>query len=126
MQPVEQRPYADDPGALMLTITDDMMHEAMQVLSSDAHAKAKAAFDKMVAEEKVLLARLSREANDAKTVDARRDYALCHPFYSDFLERKALVSEAYYEARDRRDSAEAVTRAWQTLRADSRAAERVR
>lgn len=111
---------------MSLLITDDMMHDAMAILSSDAHAKAKAAFDKMVAEEKVLLARLGREANDAKSEAARRDYALCHPLYSDFLERKAFVSELYYEARDRRDSAEAVTRAWQTLKADARAAERIR
>lgn len=109
-----------------MEITDDMMHEAMAILASDAHAKAKAAYDKMGAEEKVLLARLGSQANDAKSADARRDYALCHPYYSDFLERKNLICEAYYEARDRRESAEAVTRAWQTLKADARAAERVR
>ena len=74
----------------------------------------------------MLLARLGRECNEAKTEAARTTYALCHPYYADFLERQALVAQAYYEARDRRDSAEAVTRAWQTMKADARAAERVR
>jgi hypothetical protein len=107
-------------------ITDDMMHEAMAILASDAHAKAKAAHEKTEREAKVLLAKLGREANDAKTEAARITYALCHPYYADFLERQALIAQAYYEARDRRDSAEAVTRAWQTLKADARAAERIR
>lgn len=110
----------------MLTITDDMMHDAMAILASDEHAKAKAAHEKTEREGKALLARLGKEANDCKTEAARQAFALCHPYYSDFLERQALVAEAYYMARDRRDSAEAVTRAWQTLKADARAAERIR
>jgi hypothetical protein len=110
----------------MITITDDMMHDAMAILASDEHAKAKAAHEKTEREAKVLLARLGKEANDCKTEAARQAFALCHPYYGDFLERQALVARAYYEARDRRDSAEAVTRAWQTLKADARAAERVR
>lgn len=111
---------------MALEITDDMMHDAMQVLSSNRHAVAKAAHEKTEREAKVLLAKLGREANDAKTEAARVAYAMCHPYYADFLERQALVAEAYYEARDRRDAAEAITRAWQTLKADARAAERVR
>lgn len=110
----------------MIEITDDMMHDAMAILASPAHARAKAAHEKTEREGKVLLARLGRESNDAKTEAARITYALCHPYYADFLERQALVAEAYYEARDRRDSAEAVTRAWQTMKADARAAERIR
>lgn len=110
----------------MITITDDMMHEALAILASDEHAKAKAAHEKTEREAKVLLARLGKEANDCKTEAARSAFALCHPYYADFLERQALIAEAYYQARDRRDSAEAVTRAWQTMKADARAAERVR
>lgn len=109
----------------MIEITDDMMHEAMAILASSDHARAKAAHEKTEREAKVLLARLGREGNE-KTEAARQAYALCHPYYADFLERQALVAQAYYEARDRRDSAEAVTRAWQTMKADARAAERVR
>ena len=110
----------------MITITDDMMSNALAILASDEHAKAKAAHEKTEREAKVLLARLGKEANECKTEAARSAFALCHPYYGDFIERQAAVAQAYYEARDRRDSAEAVTRAWQTLRADARKAESIR
>lgn len=110
---------------MTLNITDDMMDAALQVLASPEHAEAKAWFEKLERQKKVMLARLEREANDT-SVRGRETYALTHPHYAALLEDIDQAEKAYYLARDRRDSSEAVTRAWQTGKADARAAERVR
>jgi hypothetical protein len=110
---------------MTLNVTDDMMDAALQILASPAHAEAKAWFEKLDRQRKVMLARLEREANDT-SVRGRETYALTHPHYAALLEQIDLAESTYLVARDRRDSAEAVTRAWQTGKADARAAERVR
>jgi hypothetical protein len=106
-------------------VTDDMMHSAMQVLASDQHAELRARYESLDRRRKVLLARLERESN-AKTQRERETYALTHPHYQDFLDGLDDVEKDYFLAKDRRDNAEATTRAWQTMRSDIRAAERVR
>lgn len=108
-----------------LDVSDDMMSAAMSVLASDDHALARARYEKLDRQRKVLLARLEREAN-AKSVRERETYALTHPHFLALLEEIDQAEESYFKAKDRRDSAEAVTRAWQTSKADARAAERVR
>jgi hypothetical protein len=110
---------------MAVIVTDDMMHSAMQVLASVQHAELRARYDSMDRRRKVLLARLERESN-AKTQRERETYALTHPHYQDFLDGLDDVEKAYFQAKDSRDNAEAVTRAWQTSKADARAAERVR
>lgn len=109
----------------MLIVTDDMMHAAMHVLASTHHAEAKARYEKMDRQKKVILARLERESNET-SVRGRETYALTHPHYQAFLEELEAVEAGYFKAKDSRDSAEAITRAWQTGKADARAAERVR
>lgn len=108
-----------------LHIDDDMMSAAMMVLASDDHATARARYEKLDRHRKVLLARLEREAN-AKTQRERESYALTHPHFTALLEEIDAAEADYFKAKDRRDSAEAITRAWQTCKADARAAERVR
>lgn len=105
--------------------TDEMMHSAMQVLASDQHAELRARYESLDRRRKVLLARLERESN-AKTQRERETYALTHPHYQAMCEDIEETERGYYIAKDRRDNAEAVTRAWQTSKADARAAERVR
>lgn len=108
-----------------LDISDDMMSAAMQVLASEDHAAARARYEKLDRQRKVLLARLEREAN-GKTQRERESYALTHPHFTALLEEIDQAEVDFFRAKDRRDSAEAVTRAWQTCKADARAAERVR
>jgi hypothetical protein len=110
---------------MSVIVTDDMMHAAMQVLASGQHAELRARYESMDRRRKMLLARLERESN-AKTQRERETYALTHPHYQDFLDGLDEVEKAYYAAKDGRDNAEAITRAWQTSKADARAAERVR
>ena len=107
----------------MFEFTEEKRDWALEVLHGDRHARAKAAFEKMDREKKVILARLTREAND-KTVSEREGYALTHPHYAAFLENLGTVEEEYYLAKDERDSADAYLRAWQTQRADQRGFDR--
>lgn len=106
-------------------ITDEMVEKALAILNSVRHARARLAFEKQDRSKKVLLARLERESN-AKTQRERETYALTHPHYQDFLDQLNLIEEEFYEAKDERDSADAVIRAWQTQSSNARAAERVR
>lgn len=108
-----------------MNITDEMVDRALAILNSARHAQARLAYEKLDREKKVVLARLEREANDT-TQRARETYALTHPHYQAFLEQITLVEEEYFEARDERDSADAVIRAWQTQSSNARSAERVR
>jgi hypothetical protein len=110
---------------MSLIISDDMMHSAMQVLASPQHAELRARYESLDRRRKVMLARLERESN-AKTQRERETFALTHPHFEALSEEIERVTEAYYKAKDSRDNAEAVTRAWQTSKADARAAERVR
>ena len=123
---VEPRTVVEfDDGRPRRIVTDDMMHAAMAVLAGDNHAELRARYDSLDRRRKVLLARLERESN-AKTQRERETYALTHPHYEAMLGDLEQVEAAYYRAKDSRDNAEAITRAWQTSKADARAAERVR
>ncbi len=106
-------------------ITDEMVDRALEILGSARHATARLAYEKSDREKKVVLARLERESND-KTQRERETYALTHPHYQHFLERLGLIEEEYFAAKDERDSADAVIRAWQTQSSNARSMERVR
>src|SRR5687768_4796915 len=95
-----------------LDISDDMMSAAMAVLASDDHALARARYEKLDRLRKVTLARLERESN-GKNQRERETYALTHPHFEALLEEIDRAEADYFLAKDRRDSAEAVTRAWQ-------------
>lgn len=106
-------------------ITEDMVDRALEILNSLRHATARLAYEKTDREKKVVLARLERESND-KTQRERETYALAHPHYDAFRERMDLIEAEYFAAKDERDSADAVIRAWQTQSSNARGAERVR
>lgn len=109
----------------MLNITDETWTKAMEVLASRRHAQAKLVYERLTRQRKALLARLERESN-AKTQRERETYALTHP-HLEALDQLLDVAEGeFYEARDERDSADTVIRAWQTLRSDARTVERMR
>jgi hypothetical protein len=109
----------------MIRISDDTMSEAMAVLAGGRHAIAKVAYERLTRQRKALLARLERESN-GKTQRERETYALGHPHLVALDELLDAAEAEYHAARDERDSAETVTRVWQTVQADARAAERVR
>lgn len=109
----------------MFQITDAHVERALAILNSDRHTKARAAYEKKDREKKVILARLEREAN-LKTVIEKQAYALCHPHYAAYLDDLHLIETEYFAAKDERDAADALLRAWQTASANSRGAERVR
>lgn len=106
-------------------VTDDDVEKALAILNSDRHTRARAAYEKLDREKKVVLARLMREANE-KTVAEREGYALTHPHYAAYLQALSDVEEEYFAAKDERDAADALLRAWQTASANGRFAERVR
>lgn len=110
---------------IRVTLTDDMVDTALVILNSRRHATARLAYEKTDREKKVVLARLERESND-KTQRERETYALTHPHYAAFRERMDLIEDEYFAAKDERDSADAVIRAWQTQSSNERGAERVR
>lgn len=109
----------------MIAISDETAEQAFDALRSSRHAVAKAAYEKMTRQRKVLLARLERESNEG-SVKARETYALTHPHLAAFDEDLALVEAEFFTARDERDSAAALIEGWRTIQANERAAERVR
>lgn len=109
----------------MLHISDETWTKAMEVLDSRRHATAKLIYERTDRERKMLLARLERESN-GKNQRERETYALTHPHYTALLERLDAAEGEFYVARDERDSADTVIRAWQTLRSDARTVERMR
>lgn len=106
-------------------VNDDMMHAALHILNDAEHGRARARFEKLSRERKVLLARLERESN-GKTQRERETYAQTHPHLLALDEELSEVERVYYAAKDRRDSADSAIRVWQTENANARAAERVR
>lgn len=108
-----------------MNIPDDMVEQALSILNSGRHARARLAYEKKDREKKVILARLEREANE-KTMRERETYALTHHHYAYFLEQLSLIEDEYFDARDQRDWAAAIIETWRTVQANNRSAERVR
>lgn len=100
------------------------MDAALQVLRSTRHSRTRAAYEHSEAHLKIILARATI-ASTAKTVDERKNEAMVSDEYAKALEAHRLVSEAYFEARDKREAADAVLRAYQTQQSDNRATGRI-
>lgn len=104
----------------MFHIDDDEVQAAFDVLHSNAHAKTRAAFEHHEKRLKIVLAKASLSV-EGKTVGEREARALTTPEYEAAVATAHLLAEAYHEARDRREAADAVIRAWQTQQSDRRA-----
>lgn len=109
---------------MRFSINDDQIQEAFDVLHSQSHAKARAAYEYAERRLKVALAK-SQLAADGKTVGERDANAQVSEAYQAALKAFHLIAEAYYSERDRRDAASAVIDAWRTQRSDERALGRV-
>lgn len=108
----------------MLHLPEETVQKAFDALQSDAHWSARLVYERTERERKSLLARLEREAPTAEGAKTQRDrerYALCHPHYMALLERLNEAEEAYFKARDVRDSAATIMDVWRTQSADRRA-----
>ncbi len=105
-------------------INDDQIEAAFEVLHSQAHAKARAAYDYAEKRIKAALAKATLEA-DGKTVGERDAKALISESYGAALKHYHLIAENYFSERDRRDAASAVIDAWRTQQSDARAMGRV-
>lgn len=105
-------------------ISDPQIQAAFDVLHSQEHAKARAAYE--YAEKRLKVAFASaRQAANGKTVGDRDDTAQTSESYQAALKAFHLIAENYYSARDRRDAASAVIDAWRTQQSDMRAMGRV-
>lgn len=110
---------------MALQIPDSHVEHALNVLKDGDCARARAAYEFAEKQLKVVLARAAQQSN-AKTVSERDQHAQASPEYERALHDFKAVSELYFVAKDRRDAADAVISAWQTLNANQRAMERVR
>lgn len=108
----------------MIRIPDSHVEHAFELLKSQSHATARAAYEFAEKQLKVTLARAEKQSN-AKTVGERQADALCSAEYERALADFKLIAEAYYRERDRRDAASAVIDAWRTQQSDMRAMGRV-
>lgn len=104
----------------MIRIPDTHVEHAFDLLKSNSHATARAAYEFAEKQLKVVLARAEISSN-GKTVGERQATALCSPEYERALIDFKLVAENYYRERDRRDAASAVIDAWRTQQSDMRA-----
>lgn len=101
-------------------ISDEQVQEAFDVLHSQQHAKARAAYEYAEKRLKIVLAKALIAAN-GKTVGEREASAQASPEYDAATKHFRLLSEAYHMERDRRDAASAVIDAWRTQQSDMRA-----
>lgn len=108
----------------LFLITEDQVQAAFNVLESNRHAKARAAYEYAERRLKVVLAKGALAAN-GKTVGERDATALASPEYEHALREFRLITDQYHEERDRREAAAAVIEAWRTQRSDQRAMGRV-
>ncbi len=101
-------------------ITEEQIQAAFDVLHSNAHAKARAAYEYAGSRIKVAFAR-AQLAAEGKTVGERDAIAQTSEAYGAALKSFHLIAESYYLERDRRDAASAVIDAWRTQQSDQRA-----
>ena len=104
----------------MIRIPDDHVEHAFDVLKSQKHASARAAYEFAEKQLKVVLAKAQLAAN-GKTVGEREASALASPEYERALIDYRLVAQNYHSERDRRDAASAIIDAWRTQQSDMRA-----
>lgn len=105
-------------------ISEPQIQEAFDVLHSQSHAKARAAYD--YASQRIKVAFATAElAAEGKTVGEREARAMTSEAYQAALKAFHLIAENYYSERDRRDAASAVIEAWRTQQSDLRAMGRV-
>lgn len=104
----------------MITIPDSHVEHAFEILRSQKHAAARAAYEFAEKHLKVILAKAALAAN-GKTVGERDATALASPEYERALNAFKLVAESYHGERDRRDAASAIIDAWRTQQSDMRA-----
>lgn len=104
----------------MIRIPDSHVEHAFDLLKSQSHASARAAYEFAEKHLKVVLAKASLAAN-GKTVGEREATALASPEYERALNDFKLIAQTYHGERDRRDAASAVIDAWRTQQSDMRA-----
>jgi uncharacterized protein (UPF0262 family) len=101
-------------------ISEPQIQAAFDVLHSQDHAKARAAYEYAERRLKVALAK-AQLAAEGKTVGERDANAQVSEPYQAALKAFHLIAESYYLERDRRDAASAVIDAWRTQQSDMRA-----
>lgn len=108
-------------------VTDDMVSNALQILSETAETAASAKASLVRAEHAVrrIKARMVLESK-AGTLGLRETDALASAEVHSATEAEAKAAEAYEYLRLLRSNAEAVIQAWQSESANIRAAERIR
>lgn len=108
----------------MIRIPDAHVEHAFELLKSQNHATARAAYEFAEKHLKIVLAKAELSA-EGKTVGERQAKALASPEYERALTDFRLVAETYHRERDRREAASAVIDAWRTQQSDMRAMGRV-
>lgn len=108
----------------MVRIPDDHVEHAFELLKSQKHATARAAYEFAEKQLKAVLAKAQLMAN-GKTQGEREASALASPEYERALSDFRLVAESYFIERDRREAASAIIEAWRTQQSDLRAMARV-
>lgn len=104
----------------MFYISDEEVQEAFHVLQSNEHAKRRAAYEYAEKRLKIALAKALLDA-EGKTTGEREARALTSEAYQQALASFKAISEAFHEAKDRREAAGAVIDAYRTQQSDRRA-----
>lgn len=104
----------------MFHISEEEVQAAFDVLHSNEQSKRRAAYEYAEKRLKVVLAKALLNA-EGKNADERNAKAQASDEYEAALKHFRLISEAYHEAKDRREAANAVIEAWRTQQSDRRA-----
>lgn len=105
---------------MIFHVAEEEVQEAFAVLQSNEHAKRRAAYEYAEKRLKVVLAKALLGA-EGKTAGEREARAQASEEYEAALKHFRLISEAYHEARDKREAAGAVIDAYRTQQSDRRA-----
>lgn len=105
-------------------ISEEQVQAAFDVLHSNRHARARAAYEYAEKRLKVAFAEAVAQSN-AKTVAERENEAQRSEKWQEALTAFRDITREYHGARDEREAASAVIEAYRTQRSDMRAMGRV-
>lgn len=109
----------------MALVNDKDVEAALEILSDETGAAARAAHEYMDALTKSVLADLMSQSNET-SVSARENWARTQPEFKEHLEKVGRFAKDAYRWRQRYAAAEAKIEIWRTQNANARAMERVR
>lgn len=106
-------------------VPDTEVERALEILSNEEGAAARASHEYLSDLSKSVLAKLIAQSDETSQI-GKENWARAQPEYMEHLEKVGRFAKLAYQWRQRYSAAEAKIEVWRTMNANMRAAERVR